>query len=211
MDEFNYRNFCSNLGIYLPLFEQSQNIWESLTKVEQFIQNFGENLPEGFTQIKEKVFVGQNVKIDELARIDGIAIISHNSTIGHAAYIRGGVLIGENVNIGHAVEIKHSIVLSGTAIAHLNYVGDSIIGDNANISGGAILANFRFDKQTIKIKKNGEIIETGLDKLGSVIGGNSQIGVNAVLNPGTVIGRNSIVFPLTSASGYYPQDSRIKS
>lgn len=207
---FNYKNYISTVGVYEQLFQKYQNVWETLNGVDEFINEFKNNLPEGYKEISENVFVGQDVIIKDFSKIDGKAIIGSGSTIGHSAYLRGGVLIGENVNVGHAVEVKHSIILSNSAVAHLNYIGDSVIGNNVNVGGGAKLANWRFDKKNISIRKDGEDWDTGMDKFGSVISDGCGIGVNAVLNPGTILGKNSFVYPLVAALGFYPQDSKIK-
>ncbi len=121
-----------------------------------------------------------------------------------------GVIIGKDVNVGHATEVKHSIVMSNTKLAHLNYIGDSVVGASCNISGGATLANWRFDKKEIEIKDGENRIPTGMDKLGAIVGDGCFVGVSAVLNPGTVLGRDSLVFPLVSVAGTYPASSKIK-
>lgn len=208
---FEYPSFFSNSGIYTSLVEQKKYPWDYLPEIEQFIQSFRDNAKElGYSEEEQHIYIGKNVQIDSTAKIKGPAIIGHNSNIGHAAFVRGGVLIGENVNIGHATEVKHSIIFSNSALAHLNYVGDSVVGGNVNISGGATLANFRFDKKEIVIKHEGKIISTHLQKFGSVIGDNSQIGVNAVLNPGTILAKNTLVYPLTFVRGCHINSQIIK-
>ena len=115
-----------------------------MPNIKKYISEFKDSLLfDGYTETMEGVFIGRNVTIDNEARISGNAIIGHNTTIGHAAFLRGDVMLGDNVHIGHATEVKHSIILSSSALAHLNYVGDSIVGSNINISGGATLANRR--------------------------------------------------------------------
>lgn len=114
------------------------------------------------------------------------------------------------MHIGHATEIKHSIVLSNTALAHLNYVGDSILGSGVNLSGGATLANWRFDKKDITVRGEGFEIPTGMEKLGSIIGDESFIGVNAVINPGTILSKKTLVFPLVSVKGVHLDRETIK-
>ncbi len=193
------------------LFEKHQNIWEVLGDIDSFIKNFNSTSEkEGYNEISEGVFVGKNVTIDDTSRIKGKAIIGHNSIIGHAAFLRAGVIIGDNVNVGHATEVKHSIILAKTALAHLNYIGDSIIGSECNISGGATLANWRFDRKEVSIKDGQDRIPTGMEKLGAIVGDGSFLGVSAVLNPGTILGKNCLVFPLVSVAGTYPASSRIK-
>lgn len=200
--DFAFSSFFSGFGLYTPLFDQKKYPWEVLPNIEQFINTFRNDASTlGYKEVEENIFIGSGVFVDSTAKIQGPAIIGHNSSIGHAAFVRGGVLIGENVNIGHATEVKHSVINSNSALAHLNYVGDSIVGSNVNISGGATLANFRFDKREIVVKHEEKIIPTHLKKFGSIIGDNSQIGVNAVLNPGTILAKDTIVYPLTFVRG----------
>jgi NDP-sugar pyrophosphorylase family protein len=201
---FLYTNFFNKTGIFSGLFEKFTYPWEALADIDNFISEFKESEnANNFTQIQENIYVGKNVTIDDTARITGGAIIGNNCTIGHAAFIRAGVLLGDNVHVGHATEVKHSIILENTALAHLNYIGDSIVGSDCNISGGATLANWRFDKKEIEIKNVDKKIQTHLEKMGSIIGDGCFVGVSAVINPGTVMARNSLVFPLISVKGTY--------
>ena len=210
-NDFNYKNYFSTPGILESFLSNYNTPWEALFDLKTFIGEFKKNAHNlGFSEIKEDVFVGRNVTIDDTARIKDHAIIGHNSIIGHAAFIRGGNVICDDVNVGHATEVKHSIILSGTALAHLNYVGDSIIGSGCNISGGATLANWRFDRKPVTIRKGDERISTGNEKFGGIVGDGCFVGVSAVLNPGTVLGKECLVFPLVSVSGTHPASSKIK-
>lgn len=181
------------------LFEV-ENAWEVISKISNFIKN---NSTQGVT-------LGEGTIVEEGAFIKGPAIIGKNCFIAHGAYIRENVILGDNVHIGHSVELKNSIVFNDTHIAHFNYVGDSIIGTYVNFSAGAITANFRLDGANIKIKNEGEEIETGLAKFGAIIGDASRIGVNSVLNPGTILAKNSKVFPLTNVFGVHLNEEIIK-
>jgi len=158
----------------------------------------------------DKRLVGKGTKIHDSANIEGSVIFGKNCMIDDGVLIREGCVIGDNVHIGHAVELKHCVIMSDTAIAHLNYIGDSIIGNKVNVGGGAIIANWRFDKKKIIVKGLDEKVNTNLEKFGAAIGDGSNIGVNAVLNPGTILGRNSIAYPLTSVRSYHPDNSIIK-
>ena len=185
---------------YKELFEV-ENVWEVIPKISDFIlKNNG----------PEPVVVGKGTVIEEGALIKGPAIIGQNCFIAHGAYIRDGVIIGNDVKIGHSVEVKNSIILSKSRIAHFNYIGDSVIGNDVNLAGGAITANFRLDGAKIKIKHDGQDLETGLTKLGAIIGDGSKIGVNSVLNPGTILSKNSKVYPLTSVFGTHLTQEVIK-
>lgn len=208
---FSYTNFFEDPGIFKKLFEQYEYPWEVLPNTEQFINTFKNSVhAQDFTEIKKDVLVGKNVSIESTALIEGPALIGHNTTIGHAAYLRKGVLIGDHAHVGHAVEVKNSIILSGTTLGHLNYVGDSILGSAVKIAGGAILANLRFDKKDVNVQFENEKIPTAMRKFGSILGDNCFIGVNAVLNPGTVLTKGCTVFPLTSVKGTYLASQTIK-
>jgi len=198
-DVFEINNFR-----WKKIFNNLNYPWEAIPNISQFVQD---RLNESG---ESKVFVDSGTMIQDTARIEGNAIIGKNCMIGHGVLIRNDVIIGDNVSIGHGVEVKHSIVLDNTSIAHLNYVGDSAIGSYVNISGGAILANWRFDKQKIKIKNGSEYIETGLEKFGAIVGDGCTIGVNSVLNPGTILGKNSVVYPLVSVGGCQVENSVLK-
>lgn len=189
---------------FADLFEGLEHAWEALPLLQPYIQeqftsgklvsNYGDS---GF------ISIGEGTIIEEGAKIVGPAIIGKNCVIGHGALIRGGCLFGNGVMIGHATEVKSSILLHTVSAAHLNYIGDSIVGNAVSIAGGAIFANLRFDHKSVTIKSGSERVDTGLQKFGSLVGDASRIGANAVLNPGTVLGRGSIVYPLTSVVGVH--------
>lgn len=180
---------------YSELFE-TKNVWEVIPKILDFIKNNSD----------QPVILGQGTQVEEGALIKGPAIIGNSCFIAHGAYIREGAIIGDNVKIGHSVEVKNSIILNNTSVAHLNYVGDSIIGGDVNIGGGVVTANFRLDGQTVKIKYQDGEVETNLKKFGAIVGDGSKIGVNSVLNPGTILSKNSKVFPLTSVFGVHNEE-----
>jgi len=184
------------------IFDNVNFAWETVPKIAGYL---------AIKLINQKdVVAGEGTKIHPTAVIIGPAIIGRNCIIGPHAYLRENCLIGDNVHIGHAVEIKNSLLLDGATVAHLNYIGDSVIGRNVNISGGVILANTRLDRQPVTIRHGSKKIKTALAKLGSIIGDDSFIGANAVLNPGTVLGKGSKVYPLVSVKGVYDQDAIIK-
>lgn len=210
-NSFTNTNFFSIPSGFEELFSHPTP-WEAVSQILPFIQKIfkEKNLIANYKD-RDDVFVGVGTQIHPSVDIVGPAIIGENCIINHAAFLREGVILGDNVHVGHAVELKHSIILNNTFIAHLNYVGDSIIGNSVNISGGAILANFRLDKQNISVKTpDGLKIDTGLQKFGAAIGDNTVIGVNSVINPGTVLGKNTVVFPLKSVSGVHENNAVIK-
>jgi NDP-sugar pyrophosphorylase family protein len=213
MDNKNFSNtvfFDIDLFSFKEIFV-SASPWDTVSQITQFIEKlFVSGKITGNYKDRKDVFVGEGTIIHPSVDIAGPAIIGKNCKISHAAFLREACIIGDNVHLGHAVEVKHSIILNNTVIAHLNYIGDSIIGNNVNISGGAILANFRLDKQNISIKTNNGKIDTGLQKFSAAIGDNSVIGVNSVINPGTLLGKNTVVFPLKSVSGVHENNAVIK-
>lgn len=208
---FSYINFFEQPDLLQEVFEKYEYPWEVLPNIEKFINDFkNSEYSKNFSEIEKNIFVGKNVSIADTAKISGSAIIGDNATLEHAAYLRKGVIIGDNVRIGHAVEVKNSIILSGTTLGHLNYVGNSVIGSNVKIAGGVILANLRFDKKDVTVQFENEKILTKMRKFGSILGDNCFVGVNAVLNPGTVLTKECIVFPLVSVKGTYLVPQTIK-
>lgn len=193
---FDYYNFS-----HRNLLDKYQYPWEVILNLNDYL---AEILPKGNRSI------GEGSIINSSAKIEGRVVIGKNCAISDSVLIRGGCIIGDNVNVGHGVEIKHSIVMSNTAIAHLNYIGDSMIGNNVNVGGGAIIANWRFDKESIKIRVGEEIIDTKMKKFGAAVGDSSSIGVNSALSPGVILGKKSIIYPVVHVSGVYDQGSVIK-
>lgn len=203
--------FDSARSAFPPLFSEQRYVWEALPTLPEYIEEqFRSGALTPNYKNKANVYIGEGTVVQEGVEIVGPAIIGKNCFIGHGAFLREYVLFADNVHIGHAVEVKHSIFLEYATAAHLNYVGNSIIGGRANISGGAILANYRLDKKNIYIKNKEEVIDTGMEKFGAVVGDGVTVGVNAVLNPGTILGKNTIVYPLTSVSGVHPEHSVLK-
>ncbi len=197
---------------FASLFEELDFPWEALLKIENYIQN---QTPKNEGQVSRgallfgTVIVKKGAIIDPYSVIYGPTFIGENTHIRPFSYIRGKTIIGKNCVIRG--EVKDSIILNNTALAHFNYVGDSILGNNVNMGAGSRTANLRLDQENIKIKVNSKLIDTGIKKFGAIIGDKTQIGCNAVLNPGTLIGKNSIVYPLvTPKAGFYPTDSKIK-
>ena len=201
---FDLKNFE-----FKELFTEDEGVWEAVKKLASFLALlFKEGKVRG--NHSENVYVDPSASVDPTARILGPAIIGKGAKIGFSAFLRENVIIGENSQVRFS-EVKNSILLNNVLANHMCYIGDSILGNNTNIGSGAKLANLRLDKEEIKIKLDGEnFINTGLQKLGAIVGDGCQIGVNAVLNPATFLGKNSIVFPLTSVSGYFEEKSLIK-
>lgn len=200
----------SKLDLF-SVFDGVKYPWDALAKLKAFLIEYSGQLPEDYERIGEFVWVGKGTFIEKSAVIKGPAIIGRDCEIRHSAYLRENVLIGNNVVVGNSTEIKNSIFFNNAQAPHFNYVGDSILGYKAHIGAGVILSNLKSTSGTVKVKYNNESIETGLRKFGAILGDNTEVGCNSVLNPGTVIGKNSIVYPLSSVRGYVPENSIYKS
>lgn len=199
-------------GILLKeLFDGFNYPWEILPALKQYIFSLTEKGIDGYTRLYENVLVGKGVKIADTARIEGPAVIGDECEIRHGAYIRGSVILGRGCVVGNSSEIKNSILMDGAQIPHFNYVGDSVLGKGAHLGAGAICSNLRSDKKYVVIKSEKICVQTGLRKLGAILGDDVEIGCGAVLCPGTVIGKNTSVYPLTLARGIYPENSIVKS
>lgn len=212
----NDKNYFNNLffnldNLFFKDLLEKNTPWISIAGLSDYLKKMlGSERFKGNYKNRNDVFVGVSTFIHPSVEISGAAVIGKNCVINHAAFLREGCIIGDGVNIGHASEIKHSIILNDARSAHLNYIGDSIIGNFVNFSGGAIVANYRLDHENVSIKTSKGKINSGLEKFGAAVGDNSIIGVNSVLNPGTLLGKNSKVFPLTSVTGAHKNDEVIK-
>ena len=194
------------------LFEKVYYPWEVLPKIKEFILVAGKKLPKSeYEEIKENVWVSVDSKVAPSAHIDGPTIIQKNSDIRHCAFIRGSAIVGENCVVGNSTELKNSVLFNGVQIPHFNYVGDSILGHKAHLGAGAITSNVRSDRLDVRLNFEGKKIDTHLRKFGAIIGDGVEIGCNAVLNPGTVLGRNTIVYPTSMVRGCVENDSIFKN
>jgi len=193
------------------IFNDVNYPWEVLPKIKTFILEYAKNLPQDFERIDEFVWVGKGTTIEKSVIIKGPAIIGYNCEIRHCAYIRENVIIGNDVVIGNSTEIKNSILFNKAQVPHYNYVGDSILGYKAHLGAGVIISNLKSNGTFVKVKHNTDIIETGLRKFGAILGDSSEIGCNSVLNPGTILGKDSIIYPLSSVRGYIPEKSILKN
>lgn len=186
--------------------------WQALPDIRELIISLGEDLDKNeYRLLSENVWVHKNVQIASTAFIGGPSIIGKNSEVRHCAFIRCAVLIGEGCVIGNSTEIKNAILFDGVQVPHFNYIGDSILGYKAHLGAGAVTSNVKSDKSLVTVKTSDGIIETGLKKFGAIIGDFVEIGCNTVLNPGSVIGRNSIIYPLSCIRGTVEENSIYKS
>ena len=193
---------------YLRGFEYP---WEALAGLADYVRQLGSTLPEAeYDQRGREVWVHKSATVVPSAVLLGPVIVGPDSFIGHSAFVRNGVLIGANCTVGTSVEIKNSIVFDNVDLAHFNYVGDSILGYGSHLGGGAITSNLRLDEKNV-IVRGSVSVDTGLTKVGAMLGDHVQIGCNVVLNPGTVIGRKAVVYPLVSVKGVVAPGSVLKA
>ena len=186
--------------------------WQALPHIKDFVRSLGATLSsEEYDNPFPEVYVAKDVKIPPTATLCGPTIIGRGCEIRPGAYIRGAVLVGEGCVIGNSCELKNAILFDKVQIPHFNYVGDSILGYASHTGAGAITSNVKSDKTAVSIATPEGRIETELKKCGAFLGDFAEIGCNAVLNPGTVIGRSSVVYPLTSVRGLVPEESICKS
>ncbi len=202
--------FDCTLPYLKELFDASVYPWELLSGIGEHIRKLIDDPPEGFRLLKPGVIVGENVEISETATVTAPAVIGKNTVIRPGAYLRGNVIVGEGCVLGNSSEYKNCILLSNAATPHYNYVGDSVLGNRAHMGAGSICSNLKSDGSNVVI--HGEMdLETGLRKVGGFLGDDADIGCGCVLNPGTVIGKGSSAYPLTSLRGVYPAGVIIKS
>ena len=198
---------CEYLAV---LFERFEYPWELILQIKDYIfEIFEQNMP-GYTFLSENVLIGENVKIYPGATLEGPAIIGSGTEIRPGAFIRGSVITGEGCVIGNSSELKNSILLDGVQVPHYNYVGDSVLGNRAHMGAGSICSNLKSDGTNVIIRADRNY-ETGLRKIGGILADGADVGCNSVINPGTVIGKNTSVYALTSLRGVYPADCIVKS
>lgn len=192
------------------LFEACEYPWEMLPKIKEHCKALLERGMEGFTEIAEGVLIGETVKIHPSAVIIAPAIIGSGTEIRPGAYLRGNVITGPNCVIGNSSELKNCILLEKVQVPHYNYVGDSILGNFAHMGAGSICSNLKSDGSNVVIRGE-QTYETGLRKMGAILGDYADIGCNCVLNPGTVIGKHTSVYPLNALRGVFPAGCIVKS
>lgn len=212
MEQFTISNLYNlEETIAAELFEGAVYPWELLPKISGFIVALGEKLPaDKYTQVKEQVWIANSAKVAPTASINGPAIIDEEAEIRHCAFIRGNAIVGKGAVVGNSTELKNVILFNKVQVPHYNYVGDSILGFKSHMGAGSITSNVKSDKTLVVVKSGEERIETGLKKFGAMLGDHVEVGCNSVLNPGTVIGRNSNVYPVSCVRGCIPAGSIYK-
>lgn len=186
--------------------------WQALDGLADFICQLGARLSdEQFTRVGEDVWIAKSAKVAPSACINGPCIIGEESEVRHGAFVRGSALVGSGCVVGNSVELKNCILFDGAQVPHFNYVGDSILGYRAHLGAGAVTSNVKSDKTPVVIRCGRESVQTGRKKLGALIGDCVEVGCNSVLNPGTVVGAGSQIYPLSSVRGYVPENSIYKA
>ena len=186
--------------------------WQALRELKEFICILGESLNENeYITASEGIWIHKTAIVADSAHICSPCIIGANTQVRHCAFIRGSVVIGEECVIGNSTEIKNSILFDKVQVPHYNYIGDSILGYKSHLGAGAVTSNVKSDKSEVCFEFEGEVIHTQLKKFGAIIGDESEIGCGSVLNPGTIIGRNTTVYPLTSVRGIRDSNCIVKS
>ena len=194
------------------LFEAKTYPWEVLPEVGDFIVKLGKTLdPAEYDYLEGDIWIAKSAKVAPTACINGPAIIGKNTEVRHCAFIRGKALVGEGCVVGNSTELKNVVLFNNVQVPHYNYVGDSILGYKSHMGAGSITSNVKSDKKLIVIKNGTEKIETGIKKIGAMLGDNVEVGCGSVLNPGTVIGKNTNIYPLSSVRGVVPANSIYKN
>ena len=187
------------------IFEDCDYPWEVLPKIEAFILELGKTLSEDeYDCIDGNIWIAKSATIAPTASITGPCIIGKNTEVRQCAFIRGKAIVGENCVVGNSTELKNVILFNNVQVPHYNYVGDSILGFKSHMGAGSITSNVKSDKTKVTINYQGEKLNTGLKKMGAILGNYVEVGCNSVLNPGTVIGRHSNIYPLSRVRGVVP-------
>ena len=193
------------------IFEGVTYPWEVLPKISDFIVKLGEILPaDEYDKVGENVWIAKSAKVFESAYIHGPAIIGKDAEVRHCAFIRGNAIVGEGAVVGNSTELKNVILFNKVQVPHYNYVGDSVLGYKAHMGAGSITSNVKSDKKLVVVKSPEGQIETGIKKFGAMLGDEVEVGCGTVLNPGSVVGSHSSIYPLSSVRGFVPANSIYK-
>ena len=197
----------SRAGAYLAGFEYP---WQALEGIRDLILAIGPTLGEDFAETAPSVWVHRTAKVAPTAYLGAPCIIGADTEVRHCAFIRESALVGDGCVVGNSVELKNVILFDGVQVPHFNYVGDSVLGYKTHMGAGSVTSNIKSDESLITIRNGGERIVTGMQKIGTLLGDHVEVGCNTVLNPGTVVGRNSTIYPLSCVRGVVPENSILK-
>lgn len=198
--------------IGFKIFENHTYPWEILPEISDFIKKLGETLDSEIYEKKgENIWIAKSAKVAPTASITGPVIIDEEAEIRHCAFIRGNAIVGKKAVVGNSTELKNVILFNNVQVPHYNYVGDSVLGFKSHMGAGSITSNVKSDKTLVTVKYGNERVETGLKKMGAVLGDEVEVGCNSVLNPGTVVGSHSNIYPLSMVRGYVNESSIYKN
>ncbi|MDO4982132.1 MAG: UDP-N-acetylglucosamine pyrophosphorylase [Eubacteriales bacterium] len=201
-----------NKTIAAKLFEGKTYPWEVLDEIKPFILKLGDTLSEDeFDHPAEGVWIAKDATVFPSAYIGSPCIIDHGAEIRHCAFIRGSAIVGKGAVVGNSTELKNVVLFDGVQVPHYNYVGDSVLGHLAHMGAGSITSNVKSDKTHVVVKEVGNHVDTGRKKVGAMLGDCVEVGCNSVLNPGTVVGRNSNIYPTSCVRGVIPPNSIYKN
>ena len=191
--------------IAADLFTEAEYPWEVLPRIHDFILELGKRLPEEIYEKRgEDIWVAKSAKVASTACLNGPLIIDEEAEVRHCAFVRGNAIVGKGAVVGNSTELKNVVLFNKVQVPHYNYVGDSVLGFKSHMGAGSITSNVKSDKTLVVVKNGEEKMETGLKKMGAMLGDHVEVGCNSVLNPGTVIGRNSNVYPTSCVRGVIP-------
>lgn len=212
MNQMQIQNLYNlNETISAPLFSGVVYPWELLPKIGAYIMELGASLPqEKFEKRGETIWIAKSAVVAPTACINGPCIIDEEAEIRHCAFIRGNAIVGKGAVVGNSTELKNVILFNKVQVPHYNYVGDSILGYKSHMGAGSITSNVKSDKTLVVVKTKADSMETGLKKMGAMLGDCVEVGCNSVLNPGTVIGRNATIYPTSSVRGFIEENSIYK-
>lgn len=212
LEMFNAKNYFDySKTLAAPLFDGIEYPWEVLPRLESFILALGPMLPaDEFEQVSDNVWISRSAVVAPTASITGPCIVDSGAQIRHCAFIRGNVIVGKGTVVGNSCEVKNSLLFDEVEAPHFNYVGDSILGYKSHLGAGAITSNIKNDKKNVEIHFPLGSIKTEIRKLGAIVGDGVQVGCNCVLNPGTVIGKETRIYPLNSVRGWVDEKSIYK-
>lgn len=194
------------------LLESVTYPWEVFARLDDYIMHTGLKLPKDiYEQRGDNIWVAKSAKVAETACLNGPLIIDENAEVRHCAFIRGTAIVGKEAVVGNSTELKCTLLFNNVQVPHYNYVGNSVLGYKSHMGAGSITSNLKSDKSLVSIVVNGEKLDTGLKKFGAILGDCVEVGCNSVMNPGTVIGKNTNVYPLSMVRGYVPKCSIYKN
>ena len=200
---------------HAAVFDGCNYAWEALKKIEAYLaanlKPALHNRCEGVAYIGKDVFIGEGTVLEDGVMIKGPAIIGRNCQIGHNAYFRKNVIVGDHCVVGNSTELKNALLFNNSKVPHFNYAGDSILGYNTHLGAGAVLSNVKSLKGNVTVEVDGVPLDTGLRKFGALLGDGCDIGCNAVLNPGSIIGRGAVIYPCTNWRGHLPANMIAKN